>query len=421
MSPSTGATRGPWPATWQPVSGFVQVPESLGGFPGACYNEKPQETPACAPEIVETDRTVPDPIRFWGYPRPYYELVGIPIAADPDTSGLLWARVISAAIGAAAWAVAFAPWVRREHWPMRAALAVGATPLAVYFNGTINPQGFEIASMAAVWSLTLAFFLSVRGKAIPRWLVAAWPAVVIIALFARPLTWLWVGIALLCCAVACALAPARVLRRRDARIAVLAVVLVLVGFVAVTLWNRVRSPLAGVGLVQPEFDVPLGQQLAATAWQGLEQLEESIGLLGWLDVPLPSAVTGVWFLVTGVVLGISLTVARRWQPIAAGLCLLCLLVVWAVTDPIITQQLGMPFWQGRYGAPLLMGVPLLIAAATVAATPHGFRRAITLGCVVSLGAASLIALAYLTVRYVGGRVGMDRWEHLAGLRTVNPH
>ena len=281
-------------------------------------------------------------------------------------------------------------------------------------TGPSTPQGFEIASMAAVWSLTLAFFLSVRDKAIPRWLVAAWPAVVIIALFARPLTWLWVGIALLCCAVACALAPARVLRRRDARIAVLAVVLVLVGFVAVTLWNRARSPLAGVGLVQPEFDVPLGQQLAATAWQGLEQLEESIRLLGWLDVPLPSAVTGVWFLVTGVVLGISLTVARRWQPIAAGLCLLCLLVVWAVTDPIITQQLGMPFWQGRYGAPLLMGVPLLIAAATVAATPHGFRRAITLGCVVSLGAASLIALAYLTVRYVWGPgwygpVGAPRW------------
>ncbi len=396
-----------------PVDGFVRVPEALAGFPGSCYNEKPQETPACAPDIVESDRTVPDPIRFWGYPRPYYELVGIPIAWSPDSSGLLWARVISAALGAGAWTLAFAPWVRRTHWPMRAALAVGVTPLAIYFNGTVNPQGLEIASMAAVWSLTLAFFLSL-GRTTPRWLLVAWPVAVLVALFARPLTWLWIGTALGCCAVATVVRPASLFRRRGSWFSTLAVIAALSAFVAITVWNRLRSPLAGVALVEPEFDVPLGQQLAATAWRGLEQLEESIGLLGWLDVPLPAAVTGVWFLVTGLVVGISLTVARRWQVIAAGLCLLVLLVVWAVTDPIITQQVGIPFWQGRYGAPLLMGVPLLVGAATVLSPPRGLRRAISVGCVLALSIAQLIAIGFLAVRYMWGAgwdgpVGAPLW------------
>jgi Predicted membrane protein (DUF2142) len=187
------------------ATGEVTVPRSLTGYPGACFNESPEVGASCADEITPDPEQVASGTSALLYPTLYYRLVGWPLLLSPAETGLLGARVVSAAVVAIVWGVAFAPWLGRSAWLMRASLLLAVTPSALYFAGMISPQGLELASLAAVWSLTVTVFLGLRRglyRDLPVWVQLAWPAISMVACLTRVLSWWWVLVAVAACWVA---------------------------------------------------------------------------------------------------------------------------------------------------------------------------------------------------------------------------
>ncbi len=90
-------------------------------------------------------------------------------------------------------------------------------------------------------------------------------------------------------------------------------------------------------------------------------LTEAIGVLGWLDAPLP------WFAIAGTVLlvgmlgGASLVGSSKPAIVATAVFAVAVLSSWA-----FELQEGSTYgryWQGRYSLPLLVGVPIVLATS----------------------------------------------------------
>lgn len=90
-------------------------------------------------------------------------------------------------------------------------------------------------------------------------------------------------------------------------------------------------------------------------------LTEAIGVLGWLDAPLPwFAIAGTGLLV-GILAGASLVGSSRPAVIAGAVLAVAVLSSWA-----FELQEGSTYgryWQGRYSLPILVGVPVVLATS----------------------------------------------------------
>ncbi len=99
-------------------------------------------------------------------------------------------------------------------------------------------------------------------------------------------------------------------------------------------------------------------------WYGIAPhswIHESIGVLGWLDTPLPKRLYELWYIFILVLL-ITALARAKWRQRAA----LIFIVAVAVAIPIglvseKARELGI-VWQGRDGLPLTVGF-ILVAAA----------------------------------------------------------
>ena len=97
---------------------------------------------------------------------------------------------------------------------------------------------------------------------------------------------------------------------------------------------------------------PIGA-LKSTLWKGMGTPGEWVALMGWLDAGANPVSTAAWFAAIGVVV-LAVLHMTSWRAAAAsGLAMLALAVVWLVLDNVITRSGSVPFWQARYGAPLV--------------------------------------------------------------------
>jgi hypothetical protein len=163
----------PEPAAAKKGSGaFQTVPGGL--VRDECWQHKPTVSVACAQQ-PGSDRT---PTRMGTgagrYQPVYYALVGWPLVLWPGWSGVLLARLVSAAICAALLAGAFVVITRwSRHRLMVAALLAATTPMAAHIGGAVNPNGPEIAAGVAFFAALVPLLLGHpdrdrRGAARPR-------------------------------------------------------------------------------------------------------------------------------------------------------------------------------------------------------------------------------------------------------------
>src|SRR5690606_32050389 len=92
-------------------------------------------------------------------------LVGAPLAVWPDWTGVLLARLISAAICAAFLALAFSDllrWGRRR--VVLAGLVVAATPMVAHMGGAVNPSGVELAAGIAFFAAALPLLFNPEAR-----------------------------------------------------------------------------------------------------------------------------------------------------------------------------------------------------------------------------------------------------------------
>jgi hypothetical protein len=151
----------------------VEGPRSLlPENPDCTWRPKPPMPASCQRPVTDRTRTLM-PTSAGRYSPVYYLAVGLPLRLSPDETGLIWARLISAALGAVFLAAATALAVRLGKRLLVAGIVLVSTPLAMDLNGSINPNGLEITSGVLLFvALLSALMTPPETSPWRRWLIA---------------------------------------------------------------------------------------------------------------------------------------------------------------------------------------------------------------------------------------------------------
>ncbi len=391
--------------------GYQTVPHSLVPD-SACWQFDPSKPASCAQEPGGDTTAIRDKDPSGRYHPWYYAIVGGPMVLFPNWTGIILARLISAALSAALLATALLDALRWSRYRFLAAgVLVAATPTAAMLGGAINPNGTEIAAGVAFFAAAVPLF---HTKSAERSRSLLWHAgiagLALISMRAGGPLWFSVAIASL-------LLPWRwaTLRGlwgwRAARwwgFGIGFAMLVSVG------WTELLKTTAFMG------DFTYGQHHGHVEAILLESnyergyVDEMVAVGSWLDTRLPSSVYIVWesiaaaLILAGFILGNRLGRWRLGTLALGGLGIpFAMQILWVNKSGFITQ--------GRYLLPVAAGLPILgaflIQQYGVSATAS---RSVLRSCVVTLLPIHFAFLWYTMVRWQHG----INWK--AGLRGLNP-
>jgi hypothetical protein len=334
----------------------------------------------------------------------YYVAVGWASLVSDGPAGLYAMRLVSAGLCAALLAsavVTAAQWSRRRSYPLMG-LMIAATPMALFLNGSVNPNSIEICSAVLLWSAVLALFLDPQPALTNRRLARA--GIATIALVnVRQLGPVWVLGILACALLASERGVVRDLIRKRAAWMWSG------GIVAATasgfLWSAQSNTLVISAVTHPSYT--FGKAARHTFDLSGMYVDSMIGLFGWLDTMSPAGTRIGWYGVVAFVVLLAFAFSRRREALAlAGL----VFAIFAI--PIIAQgeqakHLGY-IWQGRYTLAIAVGLPLLATGILakrlqLAKIPAESRLLLTLVSVT--GFAGFLAFFFTLHRYAVGTSG----------------
>jgi hypothetical protein len=139
--------------------------------------------------------------------------------------------------------------------------------------------------------------------------------------------------------------------------------------------------------------------------QSDDNLVEAIGLLGWLDTPVPAAVVFGWLFGLGALAAAGFT-DRTWVP-ASLLVALTAATAWAFE--LIQGNTSGTYWQGRYSLPLLVGLPLLLVDRSRAGLVDRLAPPLAVGSMLGVHVAIWAAGRRFGVGLAGSRLPW-RWD-----------
>lgn len=295
-----------------------------------------------------------------GYPPVYYLLVGWPSRIIPGLPGLYAMRIASAALFAALVALAVTSiGAGRANAAAHAGLAVALTPMAWFLGSSVNPSSMAIGAATAAWCGGYRLVTgSATGGRVMRAAAARFGLPLCLLLLGRRDSLLWAGLVVLALTGLAGRQRVQVLARSRPVLGWAAASAVCAAFAA--------SITAGGGAELVTLDGASGS--ASAAFGAIPRyVQESIGILGWLDTVLPAPAYLLLHLALGALLAAAVVAApRRVVRTAVGVA-----VAWVAAVVAIGSQ-RFPYFQGRYGLPLLVGLPIL-AGLGISATPWGVR------------------------------------------------
>jgi MFS family permease len=314
-------------------------------------------------------------------------------------SSLMLARIAAAVI--AALLLTPAIFATGSGLPL-AGLALAVTPITLFLGGTISPSGVETCgALALVAALTA---LSRPTPARIAWIALFAGGLALVG--ARPLGPVWLALAVGGFAVANVGRVRPVLQRRPRWATWAAGVVLLLG----------AANLAWILLRVPNPPAPLRR-----LWLGVQIpliLKELVGVLGWVNTPLPAAVYDLWWalVVLAVVAAVVVGTARQrllLVGLVAGLGVVIVVVaaVFAFGQPDTRAQ-------GRWFLPVAVALPIMaMEILTRRLTSIPARRAGAL-TVVPVAGCQLVAFLTNAHRYGVGHLAVTYDLHAA---TWHPH
>ena len=415
------------------------LPAWVGSPDPACYAQQPYIPATCSTsqprpggeEVQIETRSADYPI--WGHLLP-----GLGTIFPSNVAG--WAaRLLDALPAVILLGLAFVVRARRG-WLAAGGTLLAITPMAWFSVAVVNPSGLVIAGGVALW---VGLGALMDQRALHRWLTAAaWAALVLprrdgliwavlilsIAVLVDQVgfrdTWRRLGLGPQILTVVSTLATLAWASRSDTASAG-ALLLVPVVPVLVAGARRLWLSSALQGLVRRSSAIVIttmaglvvaflimdrrpsgydGNVLLIVIGRTGLHLREAIGVLGWLDAPLPETMVMLWVLALGVLVAAALMVDAR--PLLWGAA--ATLAAAVAASWVLEMGQGDPsgtYWQGRYYLPLLAGIPLLLSQAneTNGVRPHSSH----LPASARLGRATM--LMALVVLNVALAAAMRRW------------
>lgn len=384
-----------------PAYRVFEVPAMIGEPNPACWALQPEQPAGCASLPSDDTGDVRAITTSANYPPWSYVLPGL-ASFVPWASGYAYiARLLMAVVPLAL--VAAALMRTRSIGPgATAAALVGLTPIAWFSMAIVNPSAVAIAGGIALW-VALLTPPDRRGDVL---LLAGWAA----TLLPRRDGPIWTTLIVLAVCFALNRRPRsfvlerpRAVQMAAAGLAVVPVVVTLLGgfrdlnlllaaspatLVAVDLflpyWVNLRSRrdrvLVGSGFalvalalgwlavsMRPGgFDESVLLLIMSNTGEHLQQL---VGVLGWVDTPVPLAAVFAFWCAIGALAALAFLEQPRIAASGAAVLGATIVAAWVL-------ELGQganygSYWQGRYSMPFVVGLPLLLAIRTGASPRAG--------------------------------------------------
>ncbi|MFK3671626.1 DUF2142 domain-containing protein [Leifsonia aquatica] len=412
---AASVARGQFVGHPSPEGHVVTVPEYIAQTQrSTCFAFHPKVTANCSVSRPADPGALTTSTTTAGLYNPlYYVAVGWPTLLFHDDAGIYAMRIVSAILACLFAALAFGMlWqLPRRRLPVLG-FAVAVTPMALFLNASVNPNGMEATA-------TLAVFTGVLAVVMDRDPSLLWKRALIVgvsgavAVNARGLSPVWVLLAAL---LPFALLGTKELGAMLRRPAVLtAVGVILLGTVAALGWtlgsNSLLNAVDNPDQTPQHFD-GVGTNPASgffiTIARTVEFSHGLIGLFGWLDTPAPPEVFFVWTAVIGVLLFAAFALLRSRALLLAVLLLAAFLLMPPLIQGLYITGGGM-VWQGRYNLPLflclIVGLSALIGDRVAVPVASTAWRRFSWIAVISLAAAQFYAFENTLRRYTVGDGG----------------
>jgi len=373
-----------------PHSHLVEVPGMVGQPDPGCWAFQSDVPVACASTQPLTTTSRELPMNSYNYPPWAYVPPGL-ASFIPSAGGYAYlARLFNAAIPIALMAASLVTLARQRSVAAASAL-LGLTPIAWFTLGVVNPSAMAIGGGLALWTGLL--FHEARTTSMML-TVGGWASV----LLARRDGPMWVVLIVITCCVLLSMRPLQLWVRLDrwAR-------WTLVGITPLALVTPSINRDAGRGFAMGLAPVALlGVELVARAWvrftsaaarvtiavgatlvaaagatmfvvgatasidagrirvvmSGLgEHLRQLVGILGWLDTPVPQVAVFLFWAILG---GLAMTTAlefRRSATVFLASLGAAIVVAWLLE---LGQAVDLGAYQGRYTMPFAVGLPLVL-------------------------------------------------------------
>ncbi|MFN3255079.1 MAG: DUF2142 domain-containing protein [Ilumatobacter sp.] len=401
-------------------SGF-DLPATIGFPDPGCYAFQPEVPATCATSLDPPPGNAELGTRATDYPIWGHLAAGTGSLLPRSTHD--WSMRLFDALLPAALIVGSLLLAARRGWAPFGATVLAVTPIVWFMLGVVNPSGTVIAGGIAVWSALLALSLAPAPASVPggsvtleersvaaerpattaratAWLLAiGWaamvlprrdglvyaslvvalailivdhdirrvlrrigrgPLVVIAVSTLATLAWAWrsqtnasmalfaAPLTIVAAAVARRVWRSPLLATRGRRAAAIGGVAALIPFVMLAVMSRRSSG----------FDRGV---LRATIGQTGLDLTETIGVLGWLDTPVPTPFVYLWVIGLGLLAG-AVVVTGTWRLAGGAAAVLGVGIAASWTLSMLQNDPSGLYWQGRYYVPLLVGVPLVLGA-----------------------------------------------------------
>lgn len=384
----------------------VTVPASVNftkTYP-QCFQFRATIAANCAPAWDTSSAPVVTNTYVGHYPPLYYALVGVGSWFSSQVAGLYLMRLASSLICAAMIALTayvIARWSRRR--AIAAGVAVALTPIVWFLAGSVNPSGFEIVTAICLWT-ALTVFATDHADRPPPGLVAVIGGAGATLVLVRGLSPLFVIV--IAAVVAVVVGPRRLWALRERRDVQVAVGAVVAAGVLAAAWIFTQHTLAiapdGAKVAPGTSETEIMRMVAHHV---RDWIREAVGVLGWLDTPMPRWFYDLWYWMIGLLFVGGLVFAARRAKVA--LVAIALLSV-AIPFVLVVHQvhsLGI-VWQGRDLMPLAVGVPILGAGLWPRSlTPRSLQRLIVAGVVALVGLLTMGAFYLNLRRYAVGHAG----------------
>jgi hypothetical protein len=397
MIASAGLVRGdregrPNPDPNYPGTHLFEVPGMVGQPDPGCWAPlKPEIPVACAFTQPLTTETRELPSTSFNYAPWAYVLPGL-ASFVPSAGGYAYlARLMNALVPIVLVTASLLLLVRVRPSSASSAL-LGITPIAWFTFGFVSPSAVAIGGGVALWTALLF-----RRSGSASWLaVAGWAAV----LLSRRDGPVWATMIALACCLLTAVRPFELWSGLDrwARWAVIAIAplpvvtplmngdrdsnllltftplaLVVVELLAqryskltsgaarraLIAYSAIAAVLVAIALVLMRPGGFRAEMLRLVVANTGDHLRQLVGILGWLDTPVPMIAVFLFWAVIGALVAVAALEFLRAALVYAGCLAGAIVMAWLLE---LGQGLDYgDYWQGRYTMPFAVGLPLIIA------------------------------------------------------------
>lgn len=395
----------------------VRVPAYIANLHAQdCFKFRPDTSADCAPAIPSDANDEAIGVTSAGSYNPmYYWIVGLPTLFLTGQPALFAMRILSALLSAAFYAAGFTALAQLRQAQIPVIMAsLGVTPMVLYLASGINPNSLEVAATMAAFC---GFVVTLDNARRIRHVVPAVATVIAstaVLANTRQVSLVWLFCALIAGLLLFRWAEIKAAFRN--RLVLLGVALTVPGVLFGVYWIYLmlhapaNSGVAPEGIANPQPGVSIFRAFLTMVERASDFVQQYIGVMGWLDTPLPMLIVMFWSMIFVVAILLPLMIRPFRATLGAWAALAMLIVVPAILQASIWKSMGF-VWQGRYNLPLV--VVLFIAVGMTARklrlpNTGGTRRVAR----VLLWAGvfcHVLAFVYVLRRYAVGTFGGGNW------------